>query len=72
MDSIHAGFQTGGDLFAQLDSSSLFRRPEAADRIRKRSWAIHDGILGEPFTEVTMYKHVGKKAGINTCTGCSW
>jgi len=72
MDSIHAGFQTGGDLFAQLDSSSLFRRPEAADRIRKRSWAIHDGILGEPFTNVTMYKRVGEQAGLNTAPNCDW
>src|SRR5512139_2620305 len=30
MDSIHAGFQTGGDLQAQLDGSNPFRQPEAA------------------------------------------
>lgn len=72
MESIHAGFQRGGDLFNQLDGSTPFRKPEAADSIRKRSWAIHDGILGEPFTNVTMYKRVGKPAGIDTAQGCKW
>lgn len=72
MESIQAGFSPGGHLLEKLDGSTPFRRPEAAGSIRLRSWAIHDGILGEPFTEVTMYKHVGKEAGINTCTGCSW
>ena len=72
MDSIHAGFQSGGDLSAQLDGSTPFRQPEAANGIRKRSWAIHDGILGEPFTNVTMYKRVGKSAGLNTTPDCKW
>lgn len=72
MDSIHAGFQNGGDLMSQLDGSNPFRQPEAANGIRKRSWAIHDGILGEPFTNVTMYKRVGKSAGINTAPDCKW
>lgn len=72
MDSIHTGFQAGGDLTTQLDGSTPFRQPEAANGIRKRSWAIHDGILGEPFTNVTMYKRVGKSAGINTAPDCKW
>ena len=72
MNGIHAGFQDGGDLKAQLDSSTPFRQPEAADTIRKRSWAIHDGILGEPFTNVTMYKRVGVSAGVNTTPDCKW
>ena len=72
MESIHAGFQPGGDLHAQLDGSNPFRKPEAADSIRKRSWAIHDGLLGEPFTNVTMYKGVGKSAGISTTKDCKW
>ena len=72
MEYIQAAFSPGGHLLQKLDGSTPFRQPEAANSIRLRSWAIHDGILGEPFTEVTMYKHVGKKAGINTCTGCSW
>lgn len=72
MESIHAGFQTGGDLAAQLDGSNEFRQAEAAQKIRKRSWAIHDGLLGEPFTNVTMYKRIGKNAGINTTPNCEW
>jgi len=72
MDRIHAGFQPGGDLRAQLNGSNVFRQPEAASGIRKRSWAIHDGALGEPFTNITMYKYVGKNAGINTTPDCEW
>jgi hypothetical protein len=72
MDSIHKGFQNDGDLQVHLDGSNQFRQTEAANGIRKRSWAIHDGILGEPFTNVTMYKRVGKSAGINTAPDCKW
>lgn len=72
MDSIQAGFQAGGNLAALLDGSTPFRQPEAANSIRRRSWAIHDGILGEPFTNVTMYKRLGKHAGITTTPGCEW
>ncbi len=72
MERIQAGFSPGGDLLSKLDPSNPFRSLEAASSIRLRSWAIHDGILGEPFTEVTMYKYVGKKAGINTCFDCTW
>jgi hypothetical protein len=72
MDSIQTGFQPGGDLSQALDGSSPFRQPKAANGIRSRSWAIHDGILGEPFTNVTMYKRVGKSAGLNTTPGCTW
>jgi len=72
MESIHAGFQPGGDFCALLDGSNPFRRPDAGNGIRKRSWAIHDSILGEPFTNVTMYKRVGVAAGINTTPGCDW
>jgi hypothetical protein len=72
MDSIQAGFQEGGDLYPQLDDLNPFRTSKAVNSIRLRSWAIHDGILGEPFTNVTMYKRVGKSAGINTTPGCKW
>lgn len=72
MERIQAGFSPGGDLLPLLDGSTPFRRPEAANSIRLRSWAIHDGILGEPFTDVTMYKHVGKQAGVHTCGDCGW
>lgn len=72
MDRIQAGFSADGDLLPRLDGSTPFRQPAAAVSIRLRSWAIHDGILGEPFTNVTMYKHVGKSSGVNTCPQCGW
>lgn len=72
MERIHAGFAAGGDLVAKLDGSTTFRRPEAASSIRLRSWAIHDGILSEPFNKVTMYKQVDKSAGVITCPDCNW
>ena len=71
MLAINARFSPTGDLIEQLDNSSPFRTPKAADSIRLRSWAIHDGILGMPFTDITMYKHVGKHAGENTAK-CPW
>jgi len=71
MERYHAAFSEGGELVPLLDGST-FRKPGAANSIRLRSWAIHDGILGEPFTNVTMYKRVGKSAGINTTPGCNW
>lgn len=71
MERIHNGFSEGGDLVKQLDDSS-FRPAQAENSIRLRSWAIHDGILGEPFTNVTMYKRVGKHAGIRTTADTRW
>jgi hypothetical protein len=72
MERIQAGFSAGGDLLPKLNGASPFRQPDAAASIRRRSWAIHDGILGEPFTNVTMYKRVGKMAGINTAPDIAW
>ena len=72
MEGIQAGFQAGGELSQRLEGSNPFRSSKAANSIRLRSWAIHDGILGEPFTDVTMYKRVGKSANINTTPGCKW
>jgi hypothetical protein len=72
MDRIQAGFQVNGDLLSKLDGSTPFLMPEAAKSIRLRSWAIHDGLLDEPFNNVTMYKRVGHKAGVRTCTDCEW
>ena len=67
MERIERGFAPGGDLRAKLDGSTPFRRPEVVHSVRLRSWAIHDGILGQPFTGVTMYKRVGQHAGVSTC-----
>lgn len=72
LEAIQAGFQEAGELRQRLDDSNPFRLSKAANSIRLRSWAIHDGILGEPFTNVTMYKRVGKSANINTTPGCEW
>jgi hypothetical protein len=69
---IQEGFSPGGDLLPLLDGSTPFRQPEAAGSIRLRSWAIHDGILGQPFSNVTMYKNVGRHANVQTCPDCSW
>jgi acetoin utilization protein AcuC len=72
MEKIHAGFQEGGELCQKLDDSNPFRSSQAANSIRLRSWAIHDGIMGEPFTNVTMYKRLGTSANISTTPGCPW
>jgi hypothetical protein len=72
MEEIQAGFEPDGVLTACLDESTPFRQPSARISIRGRSWAIHDGILGKPFTEVTMYKRTGEHAGLNTFPGGTW
>lgn len=71
-ERIESGFSDGGDLHKLLNGESVFRIKQATHSIRLRSWAIHDGILGEPFTNVTMYKRVGKNSGISTCPSCTW
>jgi hypothetical protein len=71
MERIHIGFSEGGEFVRRLDGSA-FRRAEAKESIRLRSWAIHDGIMGEPFTNVTMYKRVGKEAGVSTTGEVKW
>lgn len=71
MERIQAGFSSGGDLLPKLDGN-VFRQPQAKNSIRLRSWAIHDGILEEPFTNVTMYKMIDKPAFVNTTPGVSW
>jgi len=70
MQKIDLGFSPGGELQQKLGGSH-FRQPGAVSSVRLRSWAIHDGIFGEPFTNVTMYKRVGKHSGVST-TDCKW
>jgi len=72
MKRINDGFSETGDLVPMLDLSTPFRHPKAVNSIRFRSWAIHDGIFGEPFDGVTMFKQVGKLASITTTLGCQW
>jgi hypothetical protein len=68
MEWIHREFQPGGELFKKLNGSTPFRQPKLANTVRGRSWAIHDGILGEPWPalEVEMFKRVGHHAGVCT------
>jgi hypothetical protein len=72
MEWIDQGFQPGGQLHAALDGSNPFRQPEAWQSVRGRSWAIHDGILGEPWHGIRMYKQVGKYAGVDTFHGTGY
>ena len=70
MDDIHGGFQPGGELLAALDGSTPFRMPGAEKTVRGRSWAIHDGILGEPWKDVEMYRPLRNPARV--CTFPGW
>ncbi len=71
MDEIQDGFSPKGNLSKLLDGSQ-FRPITASQSIRQRSWAIHDGILGKPFSNVTMYKEIGKPAEINSAQKIHW
>jgi hypothetical protein len=70
MEEIHASFAPGGRLCGRLDDSTPFRRRGFEATIRGRSWAIHDGILGAPFsdtaTAVKMFRVPGRNAGVAT------
>lgn len=66
MEWIHKEFAPGGLLFKRLDGSTPFRSPGAESSVRGRSWAIHDSILGETYSDVKMYKRVSVHAGIVT------
>jgi hypothetical protein len=72
MEHVHAEFQEDGSLRNMLDASSPFRMPEYASSIRGRSWAIHDGILGQIFSDVTMYKQLRRSAGVDTFPNATW
>jgi len=66
MLEIDREFRPGGVLFGRLDGSNPFRMPGAERTVRGRSWAIHDGIMDEPWDGVRIYKRVGEDARINT------
>jgi hypothetical protein len=68
MAEINQGFAPGGNLTKLLDGSTPFRMPGMERSVHGRSWAIHDGILGEPWEGVDIYKLVGVDAGLNTFT----
>lgn len=72
MERIHREFQPGGDLHTLLYGDTPFRQRDAWQSIRGRSWAIHDGILGHPFTGFQMVKRIGKSANANTFPDGVW
>lgn len=72
MERIHRELQPGGSLYARLDGSTPFRQPGAEQTVRRRSWAIHDGILGEPWKAPRMYKRVGEEYEVCTFPGAVW
>ena len=69
---IDTEFHPGGELHAKLTPDNPFRQPDAWETVRGRAWAIHDGILGHPFTGFQMYKRVGKHAEVNTFPVADW
>lgn len=72
MMSIHQAFMPDGELHRRLTPNNPFRHLEAWRTIRGRSWAIHDGILGHPFTGFQMYKRIGVDAQVNTFPDAIW
>jgi hypothetical protein len=68
MERIDREFAPGGSLTARLDSSTPFRLPGMEKTVRGRSWAIHEGIMDEPWEDVSIYKLIGQHAGVNTFT----
>lgn len=66
MGEINEGFKPEGKLFRRLDGSTPFRTSGMERTVRGRSWAIHDGILDEPWDEVQIYKMVGVCAEVDT------
>lgn len=72
MQAIHHDFQPGGSLHARLDGSSPFRQPDAWRTVSGRSWAIHDGILGESLGDLQMVRQIGRNASVSTFPGGDW
>lgn len=68
MAEINREFAPGGSLTARLDGSTPFRMPGMEKSVHGRSWAIHDGIMDEPWEKVGIYKLVGVDAAVNTFT----
>lgn len=63
---IDRGFRPGGELYRKLDGSTPFRQLGMEKTVRGRSWAIHDGILPQPWDDVRIYKVVGADSGVDT------
>jgi hypothetical protein len=72
MKEIHEGFAPGGPLDELLDGSSVFRQPGLGNTVFGRSWAIHDGILGDGWVSPKMVKWFGVEAGECTFPDYRW
>jgi hypothetical protein len=72
MRRIQDGFSPGGEFLPLLDGTSAFRQEKARTSIRLRSWAIHDGIMGEPLHDITMYKLLGSSPKAATAPEINW
>jgi hypothetical protein len=74
MVAINRAFSLEGELYESLlnGSGSPFRHEDSWRTVRGRSWAIHDGILGHPFTDFQMFKRINVEANVNTFPGAEW
>ena len=68
MERIDRGFAPDGELTRHLDGSTPFRRRGMERSVHGRSWAIHDGIMDEPWEDVRIYRMIGADAGVKTFT----
>ena len=72
MCRIDREFRPHGELNLKLSNNYPFRQENCWKSVRGRAWAIHDGILGHPFTGFQMYKRLGIHAGICTFPDAMW
>lgn len=62
MLEIDLEFAPGGVLFNRLNASTPFRQPGLERSVKGRSWAIHDGILEQPWQCPRMYYAIDEPA----------
>lgn len=72
MHLIHQNFLPDGEYYQRLNNENPFRKESYWNSIRGRSWAIHDGILGHPFTGFQMYKRIYRDANIESFPDATW
>jgi hypothetical protein len=72
MEWIDEVLRPNGEFFDRFDGSTPFRVKTQWMSVRGRAWAIQDGILGEPFGDIRMYRRLGQRAGINTFPDAIW
>lgn len=69
MLEIDREFRPGGRYHRRMDGSTPFRMAGMERTVRGRSWAVHDGVLDEPWDDVQIYRMIGVDAGIDTFPG---